>query len=185
MHFTGEIFFDFDTGDVWRVYMILTRASQGRGVTVAVEWRPFLIEDVGWDGAVPTRVRGLAACEAVRAAHPAEYDRFARALLTMAYQEKDDPGSTKTLAVAARVAGLDGDDVTALTDGSGLGLLREASELARERGVTAVPTIARQGPPLYVKTTAATGYGDSVSRLELINRMLDDDGIWTLAKPGG
>jgi hypothetical protein len=50
-------------------------------------------------------------------------------------------------------------------------------------GVARVPTIVRQGPPVYVKTTGAANFGDSVARLELINRMLDDDGIWEMSKP--
>jgi predicted DsbA family dithiol-disulfide isomerase len=183
MHFSGEIFFNFDTYDVWRIYTTLQRASRSPAVTVTVTWRPFLVAESVEDAEVTSRVRGLAACEAVRADYPAEYERFGAALLTLAYQEKDDPGTDKALTIAARVAGLDGPAVIGRALDPGLRLLRRASAAAQQRGVTQVPTIVRQGPPLYIKTTGAAGYGDSAARLELINRMLEDDGIWALAKP--
>ena len=182
MHFTGRIYFSFDTYDVWRLYSTVLKASQVTGVTVDVEWRPFLAAETD-EPTPPEHIRGLAACELVRNSYPAEYDRFARALLTLSYQEKDDPGSDQTLAVAAHVAGIDGDQVTAGTDKRGGDLLARASDDARQLGVAKAPTIVRQGPPVYIKTSGAANYGDSVARLELINRMLDDDGIWTLSKP--
>lgn len=183
MHFTGRIFFNFDTYDVWRIYTILVKASQSKGVSVDVEWRPFLTTDRHGDVAVASKTKGLAACELVRGEFPELYGRFAGALLTMAYQEKDDPGADKTLAVAAHVAGIDGKDVVGRAVDPGVGLLEEATEAARDRGVSDVPTIERQGPPVYIKTTGAANYGDSVGRLELINRMLNEDGIWVMKKP--
>ncbi len=183
MEFTGQVFFSFDTYDVWRIYALLLRASQDERVTVAVEWRPFLVDDLDDGADASRRVLALAASEAVRSANPAEYDKFVRALLTMAYQEKDDPGSKKILAVAARVAGIDGDAVIAQALDPGIGLLQKATDAARELGVSKVPTIVRQGPPVYVKTSGAASYGDPVARLALINSMLDDDGIWELSKP--
>ena len=184
MQFTGDIYFNFDTYDVWRIYSFLLRGSQAGRVAVSVEWRAFLIDDVETDGEeLPTEARPLAACEAVRHTYPEQYDRYARSLLTMAYQEKDSPGSKKILAVAAHVAGLDADEVLVLAKDPGLGLLRRATEDARALGVTKVPTIVRQGPPVHVKMNAASNYGDPVARLELINRMIDDDGMWELSKP--
>lgn len=183
MHFTGRVFFNFDTYDVWRIYTILVKASQVREVTIDVEWRPFLAHDLESEAEVLSATKALAACEVVRDSHPAEYARFAGALLTMAYQEKDDPGAEKTLTVAARVAGIDAAPVTARVLDPGLRLLEKATAAARERGVTDVPTIERQGPPVHIKTTGAANFGDAVGTLELINRMLDTDGIWTLSKP--
>jgi predicted DsbA family dithiol-disulfide isomerase len=183
VHFTAQIFFDFDNYDVWRIYALLLRASQDQQVAVTVEWRPFLIGKPRDESDPPNRVLALAAAEAVRIANPGEYDKFVRALLTMAYQEKDDPGSKKILAVAAHVAGIDGDAVIARMLDPGLDLLQRATDAARELGVSKVPTIVRQGPPVYVKTTGAISYGNPVARLELINSMLDDDGIWELSKP--
>lgn len=183
MHFTGRIFFDFDNYDVWRIYALLLRASQDPQVAITVEWQPFLVGELDYETDLPNRVLALAASEAVRMEYPTEYDRFVRALLTMAYQEKDDPGSKKILAVAAHVAGIDGDAVIARALDPGLDQLQRATAAARELGVSKVPTIVRQGPPVYVKTTGAISYGNPVARLELINDMLDDDGIWELSKP--
>jgi predicted DsbA family dithiol-disulfide isomerase len=183
MLFTGRLFFNFDSYDVWRIYTTMVKASQEREVAVEIDWRPFLVEDLDSEAELPSHSRGLAACEAVRGSHPEQYGRFVGAMLTMAYQEKDDPGADKTLAVAAQVAGIDRDAVAGRVIKPGLSLLEKATAAARERGVSDVPTIERQGPPVYIKTTGAANYGNAVERLDLINRMLDEDGIWTLAKP--
>jgi protein-disulfide isomerase-like protein with CxxC motif len=164
------------------IYTTVVRASQDRSVTVDVEWRPFLVDALK-PGDVPTAVRGLAACEAVRRAHRAEYDKFAAAMLTLAYEEQDEPGAAKTLAVAAQVAGLEADVVTSAVVEAALDQLEETSDAARRRGVKGVPTVERHGPPLLVRTSGAADHGNSVARLELINRMLDEDGIWAMTKP--
>lgn len=184
MDFTGRIFYSFETYDVWRVYATALKASQTRGVTVHLEWEEFLVDDIESDAPrVPAKIRALAACAAVRASHPEQHQRFVQALLTLVYQEKDHPGKDQTLAVAAHVAGIDGAEVIARAVDPGLDLLREATSKARELGVANVPTIVRNGPPVYIKTTGAANYGNAVARLDLVNRMLNDDGIWTLAKP--
>ncbi len=183
MEFTGRIFFNFETFDVWRIYSTLLNASRDRSVSVAVTWEEFLVDDLDPGGRIPAKTRALGACAAVRRAHPDQHQRFAQALLHLIYEEKDDPKKDSTLAVAARVAGLDGDEVVATAIDPGIELLVATSEQARELGVHDVPTIVGDGPPLYIKTTGAANYGSAVLRLELINRMLHDDGIWTMAKP--
>ena len=183
MEFTGRIFFNFDTFDVWRIYATALKASRDRNVRVDVTWEEFLVEDLDPAGPIPAKTRALGACAAVRQAHPDEHQRFAQALLTLIYEEKDDPKKDATLAVAARVAGLDEDEVIARAIDPGIELLVATSEQARQIGVRDVPTIVGDGPPLYVKTTGAANYGSAVLRLDLINRMLQDDGIWTMAKP--
>ena len=183
MEFTGQIFIDFETFDVWRLYATALNAAKDRTVRVDVTWEEFLTEDVDPDGVIPPRIRLLGACAAVRDAHPDSHQRFVRALLTLVFQEKDDPKKDTTLAVAARVAGIEEDEVIARALDPGVGLLRAWSEKARDRGVTAVPTIISNGPPLYVKLTGAVDYGSSVLRLDLINRMLRDDGVWEMSKP--
>ncbi len=183
MHFTGRVFFNFETYDVWRIYTTMVKAAQVPNVTVDVELRPFLVEELDPAADVSSAPVGLAACELVRADHPEQYARFVGALLTLAYQEKDDPGADKAIAVAAHVAGIDAAPVIAGTADRGASLLTDSTAAARKRGVAAVPTIERQGPPVYIKTTGAANYGDSVGRLDLINRMIDEDGIWELRKP--
>lgn len=183
MDFTGRIFYSFETYDVWRIFATVLKASQAKGVRVDLDWQEFLVDDLDPEGKVPSKTKALGACAAVRQSHPESHQRFVHALLTLGYQEKDDPGKDITLAVAARVAGIDGDEVIGRAMDPGLDLLVEASARARELGVSNVPTIVRQGPPVYIKTTSATNYGNAVARLELLNRMLNDDGIWILSKP--
>jgi hypothetical protein len=180
MHFTGTVFFDFSTHDVWRLYTVLLRASQDRSVAVDVEWRGFTTEDLESGS---NAVRGLAACEAVWESFPEQHDRFVRALLTLVFQDRDEPGTDKTLAVAAKVAGLEAADVLTRVDVPGMQLLASGIESARERGVGDVPTIERQGPPVLIKTNGAASYGDAVARLQLIDQMMRDDGIWVMSKP--
>ena len=187
MEFTGRIFYSFETYDVWRVYSTALKASQVKGVSIHLEWQEFLVDDLEPDSEIHRKMhrkkKALAACAAVRESHPESHQRFVQALMTLSYQEKDDPGDDTTLAVAAQVAGIDGDKVIARAVDPGLHLLREATDQARELGVRNVPTIIRSGPPVYIKTTGAANYGNPVARLELINRMLSDDGIWILSKP--
>ncbi len=183
MDFTGQIFYSFETYDVWRIYSTMLKASQTKGVNIHVDWQEFLVDEVDTDGRIPSKARALAACAAVRESHADQHQRFVLALMTLGYHEKDDPGTDTTLAVAAHVAGIPADEVISRAIDPGFDLLREASAQARVLGVTNVPTMIRQGPPVYIKTTSAANYGSAVRRLELINRMLDDDGIWTLSKP--
>lgn len=183
MDFTGRVYFNFETYDVWRVYSTALKASKFKGVNVGLEWEEFLVAEPEPDERIPSKTKALAACAAVRELFPAEQQRFAMALMTLCYQEKDDPGKDLTLAVAARVAGIDADTVIERTLDPGMTLLRESSAAARELGVNNVPTIVRDGPPVYIKTTGAANYGNPVARLELIHRMINDDGIWTLSKP--
>lgn len=180
MHFTGRVFFDFDNYDVWRIYTVLLKASQVSGVTVDVEWRAFTDEQLEGGSA---RLRGLAACEAVRVAFADRHERFVRAMLTLAYQERDEPGTDRTLAVAAKVAGIETAEVLSSVDEPGLGLLAAGIDSARERGVNGVPSIERQGPPVLIRTNGAANFGDAVARLRLIDQMIRDDGIWAMSKP--
>jgi predicted DsbA family dithiol-disulfide isomerase len=183
MDFTGRIFFNFETFDVWRIYQTILKASRDATVSVNVTWEEFLLAEVDREKSIPPEVRALAACAAVREAHPDAWQRFNQAMMTLLYQEKDDPRKDTTLMVAARVAGIDGLEVIASALDPGLDLLIASSDEARKLGVNGVPAVVATGPPLHIKTTSAAGYGNAVYRLDLINRMLHDDGIWALTKP--
>jgi hypothetical protein len=183
MDFKGRIFVNFDSFDVWRVYSTALQASRDPKVRIDVSWEEFLIDDVNPAGRITGKTRALAACAAVRDEHPEQHQRFIQALMTLVYEEKDDPKKDTTLAVAAHVAGLDAHDVIARTIDPGIELLRASSAAARELGVKDVPTIVGNGPALHIKTTGAANYGDAVLRLDLINRMLRDDGLWSMTKP--
>jgi predicted DsbA family dithiol-disulfide isomerase len=183
MDFTGRIFFDFESFDVWRIYQTALKASRDATVSVNVTWEEFLVKDIDRETRIPSKVRALGACAAVRDAHPEAWQRFNLTLLTLIFQEKDDPRKDATLAVAANVAGIDPDEVIARAIDPGLELLIASTDAARKLGVSDVPAVVSNGPPVHIKTTAAANYGNSVYRLDLINRMLRDDGIWSLTKP--
>jgi hypothetical protein len=183
MDFTGRIFFDLESVDVWRLYQTALKASRDDSVTVSVVWEEFLVAAVDRSEPIAPKVRALAACAAVRDAHPEVWQRFNQALLTLIFDEKDDPRKDTTLAVAARVAGIDADEVIARALDPGLDLLIASSDEARTLGVRDVPAVVGDGPPLHVKMTPAANYGNAVYRLDLINRMLRDDGVWSLKKP--
>jgi predicted DsbA family dithiol-disulfide isomerase len=184
MEFTGRIFFNFETHDVWRIYSTLVGAARTGSVQVAVTWKEFLVDEVDPAGTISPKVRALAACAAVRAGHEEEqHQRFVQALLTLIFEEKDDPRADTTLAVAAKVAGIDPGEVISRAIDPGVSLLRAGSAAAREIGVSDVPTIVGSGPPLLIKTSGAANYGNPVRRLELIHHMLHDDGVWMLKKP--
>ncbi len=185
MDFTGRIFFNFETYDVWRIYTTVLKASQDRSIRINVTWEEFLVEDPDLEAELDPKTRALAACAAVRHAYPQHHQRFVQTLLTLVYQEKDDPRRDTTYAVAAKVAGLDTASVLDLVDGPGLEQLVTDSEEIRALGVSDVPTIIDDGPPLLIKTTGAANYGNSIGRLGLINTMMRDDGIWSLTKPSG
>lgn len=180
MNFTGTVYFNFDNYDVWRIYTILLKASQDRSVSVDVEWRAFTTEDPTSDSG---EIRALRACEGVRLAYPAQHEKFVRAMLTLVYQERDKPGADDTLAVAAHVAGLDGAVVGEEASAAAKDAFESAIAEALEKGVSGVPTIERQGPPVLIKTNSAVNYGNAATRLRLIDHMIRDDGIWEMRKP--
>lgn len=183
MDFTGRIFFDFQSFDVWRIYQTALKASRDATVSVNVTWEEFLVADIDREMRIASKVRALGACAAVREAHPEAWQRFNMTLLTLIFQEKDDPRKDATLAIAANVAGIDPDEVVARALDPGIELLVASTDAARKLGVSDVPAVVSSGPPLHIKTTAAANYGNAVYRLDLINRMLRDDGIWSLTKP--
>jgi hypothetical protein len=54
---------------------------------------------------------------------------------------------------------------------------------AATREIRHIPTIVRWGPPLYVEVNPAALEGDVLARLEVIDAVLEDDGLWVLRKP--
>ena len=107
-----------------------------------------------------------------------------QAVLVATHLEGAAPGHVDTLRVAARVAGVPSDLVAPdrlATEGAEV--LAETIAEAHGLGVAAVPTIYRHGPPVTIRTTPAVGTGSARRRLEVIDGMLADDGLWSLTKP--
>lgn len=180
MRFTGDLYFDFDSDECWRLFLLLTRAEQ-EGIGVDVAWQGM---DRAWDGGDEPLRGGLRALAMHAAVHDfSRQRRLRQALFTLTHRQGDSFDDDLTLLAAARVAGLDGEVMLGAVDTTGASELRRNREAAASCGVVAVPSFVRGGPPLLITSTPALEEGLARGRLEVIDRMLDDDGLWSLSKP--
>ncbi len=180
MEFTGTVYFDFLSADAWRLFVLLSTAEQER-VEVKLEWKGFVVEGLSEPGAMTPGQRGLAAHAAV--VDPKRQRRLREALFTLVHSQRDSLEDELTYRAAAKVAGLDGTVLLEAIEEVGYRTLVQQHRAAAAAGVTAVPSIVRHGPPLLVTSTQALREGRAKPRLEIIDRMLDDDGLWGLVKP--
>ena len=178
--FTGTVYFDFEGADSWRLFSLLTRAA-AEGIRVDVDWIGFPVGGPGDREAMTPGVRALAAHAAV--VEPVRQQVVRQALFTLVHRQGDSLDAELTYRAAAKVAGLDGDVLLAAIPQVGFTTVAAAHERAVAGGITATPTVARHGPPVRVVTNPAIHHGPAKPRLELIDRMLEDDGIWELVKP--
>jgi predicted DsbA family dithiol-disulfide isomerase len=177
MEFSGRVYFDFASPDVFRLYRLFSEARR-EGAVLTLEWRAFSTREDGGDRPA------LAASELVRVALPEKHGKFVRAMIAAVHLEGSDPTDPSTVAVAAKAAGVPIEVVSAAEIAArGEGLLEGTVAEATELGVADVPTIYRLGPVVYIRTTPAVLSGAASERLDLIDRMLEDDGIWELTKP--
>ncbi len=182
MEFSGRVYFDFASNDVWRLYRLLERAGE-QGVVLDIDWRGFAVGGVGNRTLMTPGVRALACYEAARIEAPDRHRRFLAALLALIHKEGDDLGDESTLRIAATVAGIDADPLLAAGAGAGFDALGAETGTATMRGVRGVPSIVRHGPVLQIRTTEAITRGDARARIGLLEAVLEDDGIWELKKP--
>ena len=174
VRFSGDIWFDFDDVECWRVFLLLDRAAGDEGVDVDLTWLGF---DPSWDGGDAPLRGGLRALAIHAAVHDRDRQRTLRsALFTLRHRQGDDFDD-------AQVAGLDGPVMLKAIDTTGAAQLRRHRLAATSIGIVGVPTVVRDGPPLAIATTPAVEEGPARARLEVIDRMLEDDGLWRLAKP--
>lgn len=169
MRFDGRLYYDLSP-PVWRFYRLLMAAA-GEGAELQLDWQPFL-KDSDPESAV-----GLALAEGVRSRAPERYAAFVQALLAIRHLDGADLADPRTAARAAESAGLRGPIVP---DESAVA---RSTEMAAELGVTAAPTVFRHGPVLHIGVNPASYEGGALERLRVIDAVLSDDGIWTLAKP--
>ncbi len=182
MEFSGRVYFDIASGDSWRFYQLIARAFEERA-QIRLEWRSWVAGGLG-DGPLTGQERAQAAYEWVREAVPTKQGPFLQALFIAVHEEEAPPGDAATILLAARLAGLDPDLLTDTEiDGEGRRLLEISTREGDELGVAGVPSVYRLGPVLQVRTTGAVTRDRASDRLETINRMLDDDGLWELRKP--
>ncbi|MGI9584199.1 MAG: hypothetical protein ACR2N7_01255 [Acidimicrobiia bacterium] len=164
MQFDGQVRFNFGTPNVWHFYRFV-RALATAGHAVALEWTP-----------LPTDQERFAMEVYVSLERPEERGRFLHAMLGLVNLEREDSASRATVEKALNAAGLTQPDAVAADLDA---LDRQASQL----GVTSVPTMYRHGPAVAVALNDAALAGDLERRAAVILDVLDDDGIWSLAKP--
>jgi predicted DsbA family dithiol-disulfide isomerase len=196
VEFTGRVYFDVTCADVWRFYRFLAAAAAA-GARLGIEWAPFSLEqrdrDRAGTGDPPvweTRdtagpLHALAAYAWVRERHPAAHGAFLQTVLTAHHRDGADTGDWRVLGAAADAVGVDGADLieAVRTRGEGYAAVGASHADATAREVRAVPTVVRWGPPLYVEVNPAALEGDVLARLEAIDAVLGDDGLWVLRKP--
>lgn len=177
MEFNGRLYFDFVSPDVFRLHQLLARAET-EGAVLGLQWRPY-----SPDGDSPDH-RALAASEMVRTMAPLRYGAFIQAMLVGVHLEHLDVAGLDLPQIAAKATGLP-DDVVSPNRVATIGetLLNATLDEARRLGVTAVPCIYRHGPVVVVRSTPAVTTGPAIRRLEMIDAMLEDDGLWELSKP--
>lgn len=169
MLFQGRVYYDFSVA-VWRFYRFLTAAAN-EGAELRLEWCPYLA------GPDPQSAEGCALVEAVREGLPDRHGAYFQALLALRHLEGADMTDPSASAIAAASAGIDGPIIP-----DHVAVERSTEEGAR-LGVAGTPTVFRHGPVLQVGVNPAACRGDVLKRLRLIDAVLDDDGIWSLAKP--
>lgn len=177
MEFTGRLYYDFASPEVFRFFRLLVGA-EAAGATIRLEWRAFPSAPAATDRAA------LAVSELVHRHQPERHGGFIRAVLVAVHLEATSPADRTLPALAGRVAGVAPEllGAEAIAD-EGARLLAESEAEGREVGVAAVPTLYRHGPALRLRTTPAVTQGDPVERLRIIDAVLDDDGLWELSKP--
>ena len=169
MRFEGRVYYDFSP-QVWRFYRFLAAAGQ-KGADLRLDWRSFLADDD------PQSATGLALVESVRRNAPEKHGAFLQALLALQNIDGADLADPRTAAAAAEAAGIAG-----VIDPNPEAVAASTEE-GRMFGVSGTPTIYRHGPVLRVEVNPAAYEGDVLERLNRINAVLEDDGLWVLQKP--
>ncbi len=175
MVFSGRVYFDFLSPNVWRFYRLLTAAAR-EGVELRLAWRSFAPDD---DEAGRL---ALASFEAVLDLAPERHGRYLQAILAMHHLDGfavDDAATWHEAAKAADVPAGVVDRAEAY-----LQAVDVSTAEARELGVCRTPALYRHGPVLEIALTPAAYHDASVvRRLETIDRVIADDGLWVLRKP--
>jgi 2-hydroxychromene-2-carboxylate isomerase len=176
MEFTGRVYFDFASREVFRFFQIIAGARR-EGAEVGLEWRGYATS-----ATAPDR-DALAASELVRADAPQSHGAFVQAMLAAVHVEGMG-FDADLIPIVAKAAGVEPGIVQPGEVASrGEQLLAATIAEAEALGVSAVPTVYRHGPAVTVRTTPAVLTGSALRRLELIDAMLEDDGVWGLTKP--
>ena len=165
MRFDGQVWFDFSDPGVWHFYRFV-RQLAAEGHEVALEWLPR-----------PSDREAEAMSIFMSLDDPQDRGRFLHAMLGLVHLESEDAADDATITRAMDAARLTMTEAGAEPD------LSELTARAESLGVSAVPAMYRHGPVVTVTLNGAALLGDVAQRAETIQRMLDDDGIWSMSKP--
>lgn len=171
MAFTGRVYFDF-SAETWHFYRFLAAASS-QGAELRLSWAPFLAD--------PAMLRPLAAFIAVKDVHADRHGAYLQAALTLVHVDGASPDDDQTYVAASRHAAID--PSAALGWEGSVDAVHTVTADARDIGVCGVPTLFRHGPVMRVVVNPAALQGDVPGRLDLVDRALEDDGVWVLEKP--
>lgn len=174
MAFGGRVYFSFGSRDTFHLYRFLA-AAVSEGADLQLSWVPFL------DGDDAAELRAAAAFAAVKTAAPDRHGGYLQSFLGAVHVEGVSLDADEPYLAAAAYAGID--PAVPLAWADAVDAVRAASDEARMLGVTAAPSLYRHGPVLRVVVNPAALQGDVLARLDLIDRMFDDDGVWRLEKP--
>lgn len=165
VHYAGQVWFDFAERSVWEFYRFV-RELASSGDTVALDWLP-----------LPPPGQEAIASAFLSLDQPEDRGRFLHAALGLVHLEGADPADPSTITAAATAGRLAVDHSVQEVD------LERLRADARALGVHGVPTLYHHGPVVQVRLNGAATLGDVRARAATIWSMLDDDGIWELAKP--
>ena len=176
---SGTIYFDFEQ-DSSRLNALIERAVSER-VNVNLGWKALTLEPVVAAESLPSMPRLLAAHEVIR--DKQRQRRFRQAVFAMLHRHGDDPADPVTLRAAVKVAGMDWAVVDEAIGRTGHRLLEEIHTEAIDAGVDTTPSFVGGGPAIAIELSAAAGNGPARPKLDLIERMAREDGVWVLRKP--
>lgn len=176
---TGSVFFDFGV-ESSQLHDLVERAI-GERVAMMLKWKALAEPVSGGSNELSPTERLLAAHEVIRERQ--RQRRFRQAVFTMMYRHDDDPADPVTLRTGVKIAGMDWQVVEEAIERDGDRLLGEVRTQADGAGIEHLPAFVATGPAVTIKLTPAASSGSARSKLEIIERMAADDGIWSLAKP--
>ncbi len=159
------MWFDFANTAVWRFYQFV-RALAEDGNSVGLEWLP-LYRGVEFE----------AMATFVSLPTPQDRGRFLHAMLGLVHIEKLDARAPSTVTKALEAAG------SSAPERVGVSVLTEITDAATAMGISETPTLFTGGPVMHIVLNQAASLGNVAETAEAILAVLENDGIWTLAKP--
>lgn len=166
MRLYGRVWFDFANPQVWQFYRFV-RAFVRADNTAELDWVPLFR---GSEAEAMSVYIGLTS--------PVERGTYLHAMLGLVHREASDPNDHETVVAALSAAGISG-----VSPDVNLPALDALASAAGELGVEATPTLYQHGPVLHIVLNGAAPTGHVDLTAQSIMAVLNDDGIWSLAKP--